>query len=1062
MPPRINTLSGTDFVAYVPGTNTPPAHRFTGTLSGPDVLSLSGAASGAGSSGISGIHATGTGGDIGHAIGIPCNSTIDPDFDFYGSMSEDMLHRYLDRCIAVENLSSFSGPMQDPAYDALNTSISRAQNIAYLTDPAYDHGKLSHMIVDVGAKFVELMGGAYDFQSDRDVNIICNMLRDDIDFIHCYDSQIICGGYFSEFTNAGIANVTIPTLTPIGASSPVPDLETIGLFYPGPLAAARWAESQYFIIERMVMKPVTCISGGNYWAPDCDVDLKQPEAQMWYYYSAVRLIDAGCESIHFGDLFSYAGKSPDPPRDPGFPNLWYLCQQIRAYAAAHARRGVVLLTTHTTFDQIANWYYDPPGAPIQPDFVRQLIFDFHTLGTYYEYMGPDKCSDGIGTASYPMQLVEGTNYINGLTSMIGISPGGLNPLGWYCTHNPFLLRYDNGANSSEFPFGCLHPNPDSQGYYGYGLENTSWFVFQRVDLRQLILIYTYYRIKCLDQYTHFCMPGRLIYHIPDAAIAGGWSYDQYYNGFSEAATIKNLWNGLYAGHHDWSPYDFTNENVPGADSGYDVSSCLIFVGTDKMFYISTDGYIHGYIKVDGDFNGGRWLTVSPSYAASMEHGAYDVTQLIGNQVKAQSDLVASPDGQWLYYIGVDSYIHSFQIFDPWTYYYTDFMKEAMSAQGIKAVGSLIYPFSDRIYYIATYFNSDGTPSFNDTDRVHGFQKLSGTWQTVSPTYAAVYAGQSLDAQSKASGSLTYITRADHDRIYYRNIYGLISYYEVLDTSLVNYYYMECPGNWNLHDVVLRIVGNLVFNSNRIYFVAKNNDGAYWIYCLIDNGTAWDLLNVSSNAATYAGPSLDSQLQSALAGNIAVSPDGNTIVYFPNAFPWPCCYHNIDGTNYKYEEFYNQVSQSQNWTENGNSLQFIGNNEFFLVSSYYNNIVHFLYEECYCNNNVLRNWWPDLPPLIVYPSVEVILYLGHFYLRLTCSGCGILDCYEWNFSYRQPSTSTAEGDFGGSVTFTVPCPSSYTHDIEIHPNMHGIRYYEYYITNLSCSDIPIINNGIIIF
>jgi len=79
--------------------------------------------------------------------------------------------------------------------------------------------------------------------------------------------------------------------------------------------------------------------------------------------------------------------------------------------------------------------------------------------------------------------------------------------------------------------------------------------------------------------------------------------------------------------------------------------------------------------------------------------------------------------------------------------------------------------------VRLFVGPDGTyPDFNDENRVHGFQKSSGVWQTTSPTYAAdgIY-GQKIVSQTKAAGALTYVNQAPYDRIYYRDIFGYLSY-----------------------------------------------------------------------------------------------------------------------------------------------------------------------------------------------------------------------------------------------------------------------------------------------
>jgi len=190
----------------------------------------------------------------------------------------------------------------------------------------------------------------------------------------------------------------------------------------------------------------------------------------------------------------------------------------------------------------------------------------------------------------------------------------------------------------------------------------------------------------------------------------------------------------------------------------------------------------------------------------------------------------------------------------------------------------------------------------------------------------------------------------------------LSYYEV--HSLTDFYWSECPGNWNLYAQNLTIVGNLAIHQNssevRIYFVGHyvyGSDDLYYIHCLVDNGTAWNTVSPSYSADIYGDAKIADQLQSDHGGNIAVSHDGNTIIYFP-IFPFNfiCCFHNIDGLRYHYQVLESQIAESNEWTIPGSSLQFRSNNEFFLISQWGGGEVqHFIYNECYCINKLITNY-----------------------------------------------------------------------------------------------------------
>src|SRR6185437_15257352 len=235
-------------------------------------------------------------------------------------------------------------------------------------------------------------------------------------------------------------------------------------------------------------------------------DISKPEARLYIYYLCTRYIDCGCENIHFGDLFDTV------QFDPGNAWLWQLTQAIRNYASKHARRGMVLLDTHAGYDSgkrdpyasnyLYGWFFDDPKRlpARKDDWERQLIFDFHSLGLYpvhnphtiHPCSDPNPHSAPEGTSVLPVIL----NYGDGL---LNHSKGGLNPQGWYCTHNPVLNRFDYGG--CDYFSGC-HFTPAKYFPDFYGYDNASWFAHQLKDTRQYILIYLYYKIKCLDSNSH--------------------------------------------------------------------------------------------------------------------------------------------------------------------------------------------------------------------------------------------------------------------------------------------------------------------------------------------------------------------------------------------------------------------------------------------------------------------------------------------------------------------------------------------------------------------------------
>lgn len=70
-------------------------------------------------------------------------------------------------------------------------------------------------------------------------------------------------------------------------------------------------------------------------------DLNRLESRMWFYYRATCYIDCGYEALHMGQVHLYTAN------DRGFKKTAELFGMIRAYAAKHARRHLVLMDAHT-------------------------------------------------------------------------------------------------------------------------------------------------------------------------------------------------------------------------------------------------------------------------------------------------------------------------------------------------------------------------------------------------------------------------------------------------------------------------------------------------------------------------------------------------------------------------------------------------------------------------------------------------------------------------------------------------------------------------------------------
>jgi hypothetical protein len=890
-------------------------------------------------------------------------TTADPDYDFYGTMSEEVMHRYLSKSILMEALCN-------PKHD-YTTQTGPSNGSANPLDNEYEENM--QMLIDLKPAYVSGIGGqSYQgTHGNNELQELFNNMRRTIDRLRITIPHIICEAYITEevaswwtahpnptpipfyvFYDLGIdriyrgGDLISGTYRPHDPSVPV---ETVLIVYPPVWDRTTLHPFLTFDANWMHFDPPSTI--------DQNADVSQIETQLFYYYLATKYIDAGIESIAFSDYFVVARD------DLGYRKTWLLFQAIRRYAARYARRGLVLLNAHD--DGLKNYYYDLPSRVPIPFWERRMLFDFCSWGIGFTRPVFPPC-----TPEYQPQTLT-TKY-----GPIYRSPGGLNPQGWICKHSPYVIHLDhgNGINTTDRDEGCeyariipgfLDSTPWMQDHHrdceddweqcGYGWDNMSWFASQgdidnptvKPFHRDRIYTYLYYKIKCFDPYGHFMFSGREFIRKKSSAEPTVYRANMLRAStltpevYMQQDTIKKCWDNLFAGGFGWVYYNFTTGNVMNAITN--VGSSLVFVGAGKMYYIGTDGYIHGYIKVSGNYNDGTWLTVSPSYAA---HTRIDLQQ------KAKSNLVASPDGKRLLYIGVDGYIYGFDMSDDvWRYDYFIFMRHEMATQKLKADSCLIYPQADRIYYIA-YQEYDGQR------HIHGFQKSSGSWQTVSPSYSAQdnFRQSVHDAQEEAAGALTYDSNLSQHRLYYRGGNGYLYYFEVI--NIIVYRYINCPGNALLTLQDLTIVGDLAIHGNIIYFVGawRLDPRQLWIYTLTDSRVGrspWGSISPTWTAVGRGQP-ISTQLTSDRWGHIAVSPDGKTIAYFHFAVDgytpklYICYYRDLGSNNYEFKRIAQSVV-SGNEPDYG-KLYFTTNNDLYFASlASGKKVHHFKFQEDYCAN-----------------------------------------------------------------------------------------------------------------
>lgn len=204
----------------------------------------------------------------------------------------------------------------------------------------------------------------------------------------------------------------------------------------------------------------------DHWGPDASVpDITRLETRMWFYHLASSYIDAGMEGIHFGQVALIGAD------DTGNERWWELLTRVRRYAAAHARRRMVLCDAHT-----------PDGGPRHGE---NLLFDFHAFPLRIKEVA-DEPRKGVLEVGY-------------LDSIFRRSAGGVTPSGWRCESLPYLVELDNWGSSGKGGQGGL-------SYWTWGYDEICWFARQPAAYRDSWLRYAWRWVREHDPNGYLQMP----------------------------------------------------------------------------------------------------------------------------------------------------------------------------------------------------------------------------------------------------------------------------------------------------------------------------------------------------------------------------------------------------------------------------------------------------------------------------------------------------------------------------------------------------------------------------
>jgi hypothetical protein len=235
-------------------------------------------------------------------------------------------------------------------------------------------------------------------------------------------------------------------------------------------------------------------------------DESRLETRLWLYYQATSYIDAGFEAIHFGQVEIMNRNDRDNAH-------WEdLLTRVRAYAAKHARRHMVLCNGHV-----------PSGGLMREG---RLLLDFHAFPLRVREV-PEK----------PREAILELGFSDGI---YGRSKGGLTFSGWRCEHLPYLVELDN-YGVSQHPG---QPNGTGEFNWVWGYDEITWFAHQTKEYRARWLQYAWNWVRQTDPNGFLEMPGSRTAVSPDTRWYFANNPSQMVpTGLGDEAAIRAVWEG---------------------------------------------------------------------------------------------------------------------------------------------------------------------------------------------------------------------------------------------------------------------------------------------------------------------------------------------------------------------------------------------------------------------------------------------------------------------------------------------------------------------------------------
>ena len=336
-------------------------------------------------------------------------------YSFDRIISREVLENYLSRSISMEGLLNGRGDLDD--------------NI--------------RMLKSVGAKYI----GRSICLWGNEASLLSNLDRakQQLPQVHAADPEMILEACIFEIVTTQVEQI------------PVPEWAFAALGQPVEKRNFRYADIIYPQGPRR-----------DQWGVGSSVpDVSRMETKLWFYFLAASYIDLGVEGIHFGQVEIMNGNDRD------LAHWSQVFDLVRAYAAEHARRHMVLCNAHV-----------PSGGLVRKG---HLLLDFHAFPLRIKEV-PDRPEEAI------MQV----GFSDGI---YGRSKGGTTFSGWRCEHLPYLVELDNWGVSKQ------PGQAGAGGNWVWGYDEITWFAHQSKQYRSDWLRYAWNWVRKTDPNGYLEMPG---------------------------------------------------------------------------------------------------------------------------------------------------------------------------------------------------------------------------------------------------------------------------------------------------------------------------------------------------------------------------------------------------------------------------------------------------------------------------------------------------------------------------------------------------------------------------